>query len=304
MTAAADTLLAAPPIPPGAGGPSRWAVARRAFLRRRGRLVGLAILAGFLVMGAIGPYLYPKNLPVDPNRIYAPPSLAYPLGTDFEGTSVLALIVTGARYVLLSAVVAGAVTMAIGVTIGLLAGYRAGLLDSVLSRFTDFVLTVPGIPLLIVLATVWHFSSPFLVGLLLGATGWGGLARAIRSQILSLRERSFIEASRGLGLSPWHIGVREMLPNVSSYVAMHLLLAVVGAIYAETGLFFLGILPATVNNWGVMLNLAVFSAGAIGSPAALPYLLSPLVAIMLLTLGIVLVLDAVDEVFNPRLRAS
>ncbi len=139
------------------------------------------------------------------------------------------------------------------------------------------------------------------MGLVLGITGWGGLARAVRSQTMSLRERGFIEAARGLDLSTPHIVFRELLPNVAPYIAMSLLLTFTGFVYAEVGLFFLGVVPFSVNNWGVMLNLAVQN-GALSSSSALSYLLSPLVAILLLTLGVVLVLDAFDELFNPRLR--
>ncbi len=193
---------------------SNLEAAKRALLRTPSRVLGTAIIAGFVFMAVAGPFFYPSHLPVNAAEIYAPPSWAHPLGTDFEGTDVLALLVVGARYVLVSAAVAGAIAVAVGVVAGLAAGYLRGFTDSVLSR----------------------------------------------------------------------------------------LVSVVGAIYAETGLFFLGVLPAVVSNWGVMLNLAVFQAGAIGSAQAVSYLLSPLVAILLLTLGVVLVLDAVDEFFNPRLR--
>jgi peptide/nickel transport system permease protein len=282
---------------------SRLTIVRRALLRSPGRVVGAVIILVFLFGAIAGPWFYPARLPVDANAIYAPPSAAHPLGTDFEGTDVLALVVVGARYVLLSAAVAGVIAIAIGVVVGLAAGYLRRVADSILSRLTDFVLTVPSLPLLVILAAVLRFTSPWLIGVILGVTGWAGLARAVRSQALSLRERPFVEASRGLGLPVRHVLARELLPNIAPYVAMNLLVSIVGAIYAETGLFFLGVLPATVSNWGVMLNLAVFSAGAIGSSQALFYLLAPLVAILLLTLGIVLVLDAVDEIFNPRLRA-
>jgi peptide/nickel transport system permease protein len=276
----------------------RW----RLLVRTPGRVFGFAIIAFFALMAIVGPFLYPSNLPINPNAIYARPSLAHPLGTDFEGADVLALIVTGSRYVLLSAVIAAAVTITLGTAAGITGGYYRGVRDSVLMRITDFILTIPGFPLLIVLSTVWDFGSPFAMGLVLGVFGWGGLARAVRSQTLSLRERGFLEAARGLGLSGWHIITREILPNVAPFIAMNLLLSVTGAIYAEVGLFFLGVVPFNANNWGVMLNIAVFSAGAVTSPKALTYLLSPLVCILLLTLGIVLILNAVDEWFNPRLR--
>jgi peptide/nickel transport system permease protein len=140
------------------------------------------------------------------------------------------------------------------------------------------------------------------MGLVLGVTGWGGVARAVRSQALSLRERGFLEAARGLGLSRRHIIVKELLPNVAPYATMQLMLSMIAFIGAEVGLFFLGLVPFSSTNWGVMLNQAVFSGGAMETPSALVYLLAPLVCILVLTLGIVLFLDAVDELFNPRLR--
>jgi peptide/nickel transport system permease protein len=282
----------------GSWGRGRW----RVLLRTPGRVSGVTVIAVFALMAIIGPYLYPASLPIDPGAIYASPSLAHPLGTDFEGTDVLALIVTGARYVLLSAVIAAVVMVVVGAAAGITAGYFRGPPDSIIMRVTDLVLTIPGFPVLIVLSTVWDFGSPYAMGLVLGIFGWGGLARAVRSQTLSLRERGFLEAARGLGLPARHIVLREVAPNVAPYVAMNLLLSVTGAIYAETGLFFLGVVPFNAGNWGVMLNIAVFSAGAVTSPQALTYLLSPLVCILALTLAIVVMLNAVDEWFNPRLR--
>jgi peptide/nickel transport system permease protein len=283
---------------------SLWAVAWRVVRAHPSRLVGLGIIAFFALMAAFGPLLYPPNLPIDPTHLYAPPSWSHPLGTDFAGTDNLALIVTGSRYVLFAAFMAAVFTVLFGTTVGLAAGYLRGWTDSILMRITDFILTIPTFPLLVVLSTVWKFGQPISMGFVLGITGWGGLARAVRSQTLSLRERGFVEAARGLGLPTWHIIFREILPNVVPYIAMNLLVAIVSGIYSEIGLFFLGVVPFNVNNWGVMLNLAVFSAGAITTTKALPYLLSPLVAILLLTLGVVLFLDAIDEMFNPRLRGT
>jgi len=279
-----------------------WVVLGKVLRRKPSRMIGVAIIVLFLLMAAFGPIIYSK-LPIDTNNVYASVSSKHLLGTDYAGVDVLALVVSGARYVLLSALVAAIVTVVVGTAVGLVSGYHRGFTDSALMRVTDFVLTVPGFPLLVVLSTIWSFGAPLQMGLVLGITGWGGLARAVRSQTLSLRERGFLEAARALGLPPRHIIIREVLPNIAPYIAMNLLLAVTGAIYAQVGLFFLGIVPPTANNWGVMLNNAVFNAGALTSTQALPYLLSPLICILLLTLGIVLVVDAMDELFNPRLRA-
>ncbi|GII66902.1 peptide ABC transporter permease [Sphaerisporangium krabiense] len=297
-------------LPDGQGGGSARATLRRNFwrgvarvLRRKpSRIAGVVIIALFALMALVGPLLYPAHLPRDDDALYAPPSLAHPFGTDFEGTDVLALVVTGSRYVILTGLATALITVAVGTALGLLAGFHRGRWDTVLMRVTDLQLTIPGLPLLLVLSTVWKFEGPLEMGLVLGLLGWGGIARAVRSQTLSLRERGFIEAARGLGLSTPHVIVRELLPGMAPYIAMNMLIAVTGAIYAQVGLFFLGVLPFDSNNWGVMLNLAVFGGGALTSAAALPYLLAPLLAILLLTLGIVLVVDAMDEIFNPRLR--
>jgi peptide/nickel transport system permease protein len=277
---------------------SRW----RLFVNTPGRLVSCLIVAGFTLMAIAGPYLYPANLPIDANNIYAPPSLAHPLGTDFEGADTLALIVTGARYVLLAALIAAVITVFLGTAAGLAAGYYPKLAGSAIMRVTDFVLAIPGFPVLLVLSTIWRFSSVLQMGVALGVFGWGGIARAVRAQTLSLRERGFVEAARGLGLPGGHIIRAEVLPNVAPFIGMNLMLALTGFIYTEVGLFFLGAVPYSTSNWGVMLNNAVFQANAVTSPRALAYLLSPLICILLITLALVTLANAVDEFFNPRLR--
>jgi len=281
-----------------------WRGVWLALRRRPSRIAGFTIVTLFAVLAVIGPWLYPERLPYDPDAIYAPISWDHPLSTDFEGVDVLALVITGTRGVLLVAAAAGLVTVVLGTATGLYAGYRRGPADSVLMRIADFILTIPGLPLLVVLTTATNLGAWWKMSLVLGLIGWGALARAVRSQTLSLRERGFIEASRGLGMPTRHIVVKELLPNVAPYIATNLLIAITGYIYAQVGLYFLGILPLNTNNWGVMLNFAVFQSGALISPDALPYLLAPLGAILLLTLGVVLVIDAMEEIFNPRLRTS
>ena len=277
-------------------------VAWRVVRRKPGRMIGFGIVVFYILMATVGPLLYPRFLPMNPSDIYAGPSLAHPLGTDFQGTDVLSEIVTGSTYVLEAAFLASLFHMVIGAGFGLLAGYRRGFTDSVVMRVADFILTVPTFPLLVVLSTVWDFGNPLSMGLVLGLTGFGGLARSVRSQTLSIRERGYIESAKAFGLSDSHIVLREILPNVAPYIGMNFLTSFNGNIYAQVGLFFLGVVPFAVNNWGVMMNLAFFQAGAIYTPSSLMYLISPMAAILLLTFGVVLFLDAVDEMLNPRLR--
>ena len=281
-----------------------WRGVWLALRRRPSRMVGFVIVAMFAVFAVVGSWFFPERLPYDADNIYAPISWDHPLSTDFEGVDVLALVITGTRDVLLVAAAAGLVTVLLGTGTGLYAGYRRGAADSVLMRIADFILTIPGLPLLVVLTTTTNLGAWWKMSLVLGLIGWGALARAVRSQTLSLRERGFIEAARGLGMSTRHIVIKELLPNVAPYIATNLLIAVTGYIYAQVGLYFLGVLPLNTNNWGVMLNFAVFQSGALISPDALPYLLAPLASILLLTLGVVLIIDAMEEIFNPRLRSA
>jgi peptide/nickel transport system permease protein len=275
----------------------RW----RLFVSTPGRIAASFIVVVFTLMAIVGPYLYPRNLPIDPRNIYAAPSLTHPLGTDYAGTDVLALVVTGSRYVLFAAAVAAAITLGIGTVAGLAAGYYPRLTGSAIMRVTDFVLAIPGLPVLIVLATIWQFGSPLAMGFVMGVFGWGGIARAVRAQTLSLRERGFVEAARGLGLPGRRIIFTEVLPNIAPYIGMNLMLAITAFIYTEVGLFFIGVVSYTTSNWGVMLNHAV-QDGAVTNTHGLSYLLSPLICILLITISLVTLANAVDEFFNPRLR--
>lgn len=279
-----------------------WRGVWRVMRRKPSRLVGVVLLVLFAAMAVFGPMVYPTPLPRDVENILGPMSWDHPFGTDFQGTDVMALLVSGARYVLGVSLLAGAIALVVGVTVGVVAGFRRGVTDSILMRITDVNLALPDLPLLLVLSMIWDFGSPWAMGLILGALNWGPTARAVRSQTLSLRERGFIEAARGLGLSTPHIVFRELLPPIAPYISMTLLLKIIGSVYTQVGLFFLGVMPVVSNHWGVMLHQAVFQYGAMTSTSALPWMMAPLIAILLLTLAIVFVVDAMDEVFNPRLR--
>lgn len=267
-------------------------------------IVGLAILMLYIIFAVIGPTLYPPILTPDPTAIYLGPSWQHPLGTDYSGRDVLALVIIGTRAVMEVAVISAVFTVVLGGLVGLMSGLFGGLVDFLLMRITDIFLTVPGFPLLVLIASLTTLSNPILIAAVLSFTSWGGLARAVRSQVFSYREREYVEAARSLRLGSRHIAFREITPNLMPYIIMNLMLGVTGAIYAEVGLFYLGVLPFNSDNWGVMLNLAYTVSGAIYSSKSVLYLISPMAAILLLQLGIILVLRFVEEVFNPRLRVS
>lgn len=265
-------------------------------------LIGGIIILIYVVVAVIGPWTVTVG-DQDPSNAYARPSWHDPLGTDPLGISVFDQIVVGTRPIIIVGVLSAVITVAIGVLIGLWSGYAGGMTDAVIMRITDIFLTIPGLPLIIVLASVIHTTDPFVLACLLSITAWAGLARAIRSQALSLRSADFIEAARLQGLSTWNMVSRQLLPNVGPYVAIHFLLAITGAIYAEVGLFMLGVVPISGTNWGVMINLAM-AQGALYSQESMLYLFAPMAAIVILQVSFVFFSRALDSVFNPRLRVQ
>jgi len=265
--------------------------------------VGLLILLFFFLMATIGPEVVPLSMKSHYAERYLPPSREHILGTDYAGRDVWALIVHGSREVLLVAFLAALFTVCIGITIGMFAGLRGGLTDTLLMILTNAILTVPSFPVMLIIGSVFAVHNAVAFGALLSIWAWGGLARATRSQVLSLKEREFIEAARVLGLSTFHIVFRELLPNIMPYVTINFLTTMRWAITASVGLMLLGLVPFSSKNWGMMMNMAMTQSGAIYVPHALSYVLSPMIAIVLFQLGALFFAHGLDEVLDPRLRA-
>jgi len=270
--------------------------------RNKRAFIGLIILIIFALMATVGPEVVPLDTTQRFEKRFQWPSLEHPLGTDHVGRDTFQQIVHGSRDVLLTAFLAAIFTTGVAILIGMLAGLQGGMVDAVLMLMTNVILTVPSFPVMMIIAVVFKVRDPVSLGLLLSIWTWGGLARAIRSQILSLKEREFIEAARALGLSTFHVVFRELLPNVMPYVAINFFTFMRWAITASVGLMFLGLIPFKATNWGMMLNFAAWQAGAIYVPKALFYFGSPMACIILFQLGAFFFASGLDEVVNPRLR--
>jgi peptide/nickel transport system permease protein len=271
--------------------------------RDRSAAIAGAIILLYCLTAVLGPMVVHVPRGANPAAAYQLPSLRYPLGTDFIGHSVLSEVIVGTRPVLEIGFVTAFISVGIGTVVGLVSGAAGGVVDGAIMRVTDVFLTIPGLPLLIVIASLVHTANPVVLGLILSVVGWPGLARAVRSQALSLRESAFMEAARAQGLRRSTVIGRQLLPNVGPYVAIHWLLAVTGAIYAEVGLFLLGVAPVSGNNWGSMINLAM-GEGALYTGRSMPWLLAPMAAIICLQVAFVFFTRALDQFFNPRLRLS
>ena len=277
-----------------------------AILRKSKRgLLGFSIITLFLLVGFIGPLIVPPDLRVHAEEIYAPPSLKHPLGTDYAGRDIFSLIVNVTSDILSVGFLAGFITTLIGVSVGITSGFKGGKIDSLLMALVDFVLTIPSLPLILVIGVLIRgiVGNIFVLATLLSITRWASLARSVRSRVLALREREFIDAAETLGLSSSHIIFRELLPNISSYIAINFIYAMMGAINGQVGLYFLGVLPYTSINWGVMLNMAM-GEGSHMTTYATHYLLAPLVTLVLLQVGMVSLCFGLDEILNPKLRTE
>jgi len=219
------------------------------------------------------------------------------LGTDQYGQDLFSQLIYGSRISLYIGITVAVMSVTIGVAVGLVSGYMGGAVDQALMRFNDLLLVLPGLPLLIVLVAVLGARIENLI-LLLGLLGWNGFARVVRSQVLSLKERPFIEAAKAAGAGTGHIIVRHILPNVMALVYVSLATSVPGAITAEAALAWLGFFDPTRMSWGRMLH-EVFVAGATRSWW---WILPPGLCIALIATAFILLGYALDEVLNPKLR--
>lgn len=240
-----------------------------------------------------------SNLAVS-NPQLGPPHL---LGTDTQGRDIATHIVHGGAELIAVAVLAGLIAATIAVVFGSLAALFGGVLDLFLTSLTNLILAIPRFPLLIVLAGLISLDSPFLLAPLIGVLAWPSLMRAIRAQVLSLRERDYVEAAVALDLGTRHIMLREILPNMISYVVINLIFLITFAMYEQIGLVILGLAPINNYTWGVMLFFGR-SRGTMFNPDGASMALSPVIAIALFQVFLVMFARALEEMFDPRLRAA
>jgi peptide/nickel transport system permease protein len=275
-------------------------------------MVGLGILVVFLAMALLAPFLADHGL-LDPNAQikdpatgelygpYHPPTVYYYnwFGTDQVGQSVLAQFIWSARISLMVGLIAAFMSTVLGAGIGIAAGFYRGAASEGLMRLTDAFLVIPWLPLAMVLAAAWG-QNYYMIILIIGITSWPGTARVVRSDVLRVRELSFIERAKAIGSKNGHIMSKHVLPNVMPLIFANLVLVVAIAILSETTLSFLGLGDPLNFSWGTMLHYAWVN-GAAGLPAWW-YLLPPGIAIILVVLAFTFIGTAYEEVLDPKLR--
>ena len=266
-------------------------------------MIGLVILVLFVLMALAAPLLADeaglRAVNVTENPSWAPPSEFSPLGTDKLGRSIWTQFVWGSRISLLVGLAATVLAAAIGMAVGLTAGFYGHRLGAVLMRLTEWFLVIPFLPLAIVLAAVLGPSIQNVI-LVIGITSWPSMARILRAQVLTLKERLYVDRSRALGASQAHLMGRHILPSVSGLILAQTTLTVPVAILSETTLAFLGFGDPSRPSWGKMLEEA-FEQGALVEEAWWWYI-PPGVGIVLVVLAFTLCGRALEEILDPRLR--
>jgi peptide/nickel transport system permease protein len=276
----------------------RWTEFWYRFRRNRAALVGLGIIVAILLMAASAPFLYPG----DPADMVAQPFLwplqdsAYPFGTDLLGRDLGAQIFHGAHVSLLIGAAATTAAVTVGVVIGAAAGYCGGRTDDLLMRLTEVIQTIPPFVLAIIVVAAFRPSLETIV-LAICVVSWPSIARLVRAEVLSLREREFVQAGVAMGMSDLRLVLTQILPNALTPVIIAASLMMATSILIEAGLSFLGLGDPNVISWGAIIGAGRDSIREAWYISALPG-----VAIFASVLGLNLVGEGLNDALNPRLR--
>ena len=281
-------------------GDSQWRIAGRHLRRDPLALGGAAVMVFLYLVALLAPFLAPYD-PIAQNDIvatgYLSPSWEHWFGTDRFGRDVLTRMIYGARISLTIGFVAVAISIVLGTLVGALAGYYGGWIDAALMRFTDMVLAFPRLILLIMIVALFGASITLII-LVLGLTQWPSSARLVRGEVLSLREREYIQAARALGFGNARIVMRHLVPNVLAPVIVAATLGIGNTIVMEAGLSFLGLgVQAPTPSWGNMV--ADGGQNLIGAWWVATF---PGLAIVISVLAFNLLGDGLRDALDPRLR--
>jgi len=300
---ATEAIRTAKPEPPKPA--TFWTRLGTAFamFRNPKSLTGLGILAFFVLVAILADLLAPYSpTKVDQTARFQPPSPEHWLGTTHLGEDVLSQVIYGTRGIIVVGFLAAFMATTIAVVIGVLSGYIRGWRSETLSALTNVFLVIPGLPLIIIVASVFDDPPMWLIAGVLGLVGWAWGARVLRAQTMSLRNRDFVLAARANGEPLRRIIGVEMLPNLLALIAASFVGTVTAAIIALTTLSYIGVIPLTTYNWGTILNWAA-AQGAFRQNQWWWYL-PPGLCIAALGVALSLINFGIDEYVNPRLRSA
>ena len=270
----------------------------RLFVRNKAAVVGVLMLLGIIFMTVAGPRLYDQ----DPKDIVARPLIGpgelpeAQLGTDYLGRDVLAGVINGGTTSLTVAAMAAAMVLLIGISIGALAGYYGGWLDSALMRFTEFFQVLPALLFAMVVVALFE-PSMWTIAFAIGVVAWPGIARITRAEFLRLKNLEFVRAARALGATDWRIIRRVVFPNALPPLIVSATLIMGTAILFEAGLAFLGLGDPNNTSWGLMIGLNRGNFLTAWWSVTFPGL-----AIFFTVLSFSLIGDGLQDAYNPKLR--
>jgi len=274
---------------------------RYILLESRMGLVGFTIIAFFALMALLADWIAPYNPYEVVGAPYTPPNEKFILGTNDIGQDIFSEFVYGSRISLYVGLTAPLISSIVGTVLGLLAGYLGGFVDELVVGAVDVMLALPSLPLIIILAAYLGPSLNNII-LVLAVFGWPGFTRIVRSQVLSLRERPYVEAARAAGAGSLRIMFKHILPHVVPLVIAHVVLSATSAILTEAGLSFLGLGDPVAKSWGQILRRA--QTGHALHQGLWLWVFVPGLAIGLLGAGFTLLGMAMEERVNPRLRRA
>jgi peptide/nickel transport system permease protein len=299
MSVVAETRLVSAPtsaVPPG----------RLAALRRGNRQLaaGLAVMLAIVLFGLLGPlFVDVRGARVGSAMPDQPPSLTHPLGTDSVGRQILPAIVAGTPLTLQIGLIAGTIGLGVGVAFGLIAGYFGGFWDTLLRGAADVFLTVPSLLVLVVIASTMRGAVDITTeALVVSALAWMSPTRTVRSQVLSMRERSYVHVAKLSGMRGVEVVFRELTPNLLPYLAASFVGAVATAILASIGLEALGLGPQNEPTLGMTIYWALYYTSVVRG--LVWWWASPIAMIVLIFIGLFLISAGLDEVANPRIRRA
>ena len=271
------------------------------FVLRNAKLrIGVAVVFLFVALALVGPLLT-KYLPRDyvaPG--VQPPSSEFWFGTTSFGEDVFTQFVYGLRATFIVGLIGGGLGTLIGILIGFIAGYRGGIVDEILNMFTNIVLVVPSLVVLLIIAAYLEVRGLLFESVFIGFFAWPWAARAIRSQTFSLRSRDFVDLARLSGMKPLKIIITEIAPNMMSYLLLVFILQFGGAILTAATLDFIGLGPTNGVSLGLMMNNAVIYGALI--LRMWWWFIPPGLAITAIVGGLYITNVGLDEIFNPKLR--
>jgi peptide/nickel transport system permease protein len=282
-------------------GESQWAIAGKHFRRNRIAMAGMLVMLGLYAITLLTPLIAPYD-PAEQGDIVAmrflPPSWDHLMGTDKFGRDIFSRVLYGARISLSIGFIAVGIGVGLGTMLGALAGYFGKAVDTVIMRFTDMMLSIPRLVLLIVVIALFDRPDIWMVVIVLGLTGWMSVARIVRGEILSLREREFVHAAKALGMGHTRIIMRHILPNTLAPVIVFATLGIGNTILIEAGLSFLGLgVQPPTPSWGNMIADGRDSLITAWWIATFPGL-----AIVFTVTAFNLLGDGLRDALDPRLR--